>query len=337
MIAPRPWTAATGNARRRHQLWRPLAAASGVGFLCSALAYVLFVWTSPGQRFDDDAFVGSAAVSSRIKNVASDQVLLITVETFSVVVAALVLIGILRRRPRLAVAVGLGAIVAVVVSNAARTSLLPHPTLIKGAEGALATGTFPSGHTTSAMVCALALMLVVPPRWRGAVAVAVGAYTCAVAMELQVVSWHRPSDVIGGAFLAFAVITGAAALVARYRPVAISPARPGRIPLILLSGTAIVAAGIAIWNVITVWARLPQPSVYPKMSASFEAARLAGLAATAFVVLLLVTALLVLMERADLDGRRSDVVYRSDVANPAGGEGGRPPSGPAPAASRRLG
>jgi membrane-associated phospholipid phosphatase len=335
MTAPRHRTTATGDARERAYLWRRLAAASGLGFLCSALAYVLFVWTSPGQRFDDDAFVGSAAVSSRIKNVATDQVLLITLGTFSVVVAVLVLIGILRRRPRLGVAVGLGAILAVLVSYEARTSLLPHPTLIKGAEGSLAAATFPSGHTTSAMVCALALMVVVPPRWRGAVAVAVGAYTCAVAMELQIVSWHRPSDVIGGAFLAFAVITGAAALVARYRPVAFSPARPGRMPLILLSCTAIVAAGIAIWSVITVWGRLPQPSAYPKMLASFHAARLAGLAATVFVVVLLVMVLLVLMGRADLDGRRPEVVYRSDVVNPADGEGARPLFGQAPALSRR--
>jgi undecaprenyl-diphosphatase len=339
MTAARHRTPLTGDARERRHVRRRLAAASGLGLLGSALAYILFVWTSAGQHFDDDAFVGSRAVSSRIKNVATDQVHLINFGTFSVAVAVLVLIGIIRRRPRLGVAVGLGAILAVAVSNEARTSLLPHPILVKGAKGSLATGTFPSGHATTAMVCALALIVVVPPRWRGAVAVAVGAYTCAVAMELQIVLAHRPSDVIGGAFLAFAVITGAAALVARYRPIAFSPARPGRIPLILLSGTAIVAAGIAIWNVITVWGRLPQPSAYPKMSATFDAARLAGLAATVFVVLLLVTVLLVLMGRVDLDGRRPDVVYRSDVPNPADGERARPLSGqaPAPAPSRRPG
>jgi membrane-associated phospholipid phosphatase len=332
MTAPRHQTTAMGDGREPALLWRRLAAASGLGFLCSALAYVLFVWTSLGQRFDDDAFVGSGAVSSRIARVATDQVHLITLRTFSVAVVVLVLIGIVRRRPRLGVALGLGGILAVAVSYEARTWFLPHPILVKGANGLLATGTFPSGHTTTVMALALAVMVVVAPRWRGVVAVGAGAYTSAVSVELQIVWWHRPSDVIGGAFLAFAVITGAAALVARYRPVTLGPARPGRIPLILLSGTGIVAAGIAISNLITVWGRLPDPSAYPKMSASFHAARQAGLAATVFVVLLLVTVLLVLMGRADLDGRRPDVVYRSDVANRSDveGEGARPLSGQAP-------
>jgi membrane-associated phospholipid phosphatase len=309
-----------------------LAAASGLGFLGAALSYVVFVWTTPGQRFDDDAFVGLAAVSSRVKNVATDQVALITFATFTVAVGVLVLIGLLRRRLRLGVAVGVGAIVAVAGSYVARTSLLPHPNLVKGAEGALAIGTFPSGHTTTAMACALALMVVVPPRWRGAVAVVVGAYTCAIAIELQIVLWHRPSDVIGGAFLAFAVITGAAALVARCRPVAFSPAPPSRIPLVLLSGTALVAASIAVWGVITLWRRLPDPEAYPNMWSSFHTARLAGLAVSVFVVLLLVTVLLMLMGRADLDSRHPDVVHRSDMANPADGEGegAQPLSGPAP-------
>src|SRR5262249_4766599 len=150
----------------------------------------------------------------------------------------------------------------------------------KGAEGVLATGSFPSGHATTAMVCALALIVVVPPRWRGAIAVAVGAYACAIAMELQIVLWHRPSDVIGGGFLAFAFVTGAAAVVARFRPVGFSPTRPSRLPLVLLGATAVVAAGVAAWGVITVWGRLPDPSAYPNMWASFHAARLAGLAVT---------------------------------------------------------
>jgi membrane-associated phospholipid phosphatase len=330
MTAPRHQTTATSDADGRPHLWRRLAAASGLGFLGAAMSYVVFVWTSPGQRFDDDAFVGLSAVSSRVKNVATDQVGLITFGTFSAVVGVLLLIGFLRRRPRLGVAMGLGAIIAVVGSYVARTSVLPHPNLVKGAEGALAIGTFPSGHTTTAMVCALALMVVVPPRWRGAVAVAVGAYTCAIAMELQIVLWHRPSDVIGGAFLAFAVITGAAALVARCRPVAFSRVRPSRLPLVLLSGTALVAASIAVWGVVRLRGRLPDPAAYPNMWASFHTARLAGLAVSAFVVLLLVTVLLLLMGRADLDGRQDEVVHGSAVSEPADGEGARLLPGPAP-------
>jgi membrane-associated phospholipid phosphatase len=158
-------------------------------------------------------------------------------------------------------AVGLGTVAAVATSYGARTWLLLHPIRVKGAEGALATGSFPSGHTMTAMACALALVVLVPPRWPDAVTVAVGAYTCAIAMD--------PSDVIGGAFLALAVITGAATLVARYRPVAFSPARPSRIALILLAGPAMVAASIAVWGVVTVWGRLPEPSLIRRWGRPF--------------------------------------------------------------------
>jgi hypothetical protein len=94
---------------------------------------------------------------------------------------------------------------------------------------------------------------------------------------------------------------------------------------------------MVVWGVIAFRGRLPEPSAYPNMWSSFHAVRLIGLAASVFVVVLLVTVLLMLMRRADLDGRREKVVYGSDVSKAADGEGAGPLSGQAPAVSRRPG
>ncbi len=60
---------------------------------------------------------------------------------------------------------------------------------------------FPSGHATSAMSIALAAVLVAPARARVVVASVAAAYVIAVATSLLVISWHFPSDVLGGLLL----------------------------------------------------------------------------------------------------------------------------------------
>ena len=63
------------------------------------------------------------------------------------------------------------------------------------------TEAFPSGHATSAMSVALAAVLVAPARARVVVASVAAAYVIAVATSLLVISWHYPSDVLGGLLL----------------------------------------------------------------------------------------------------------------------------------------
>ena len=53
-----------------------------------------------------------------------------------------------------------------------------------------------------------------------------GAYGWATAAQVQTAGWHRPSDAIGAAFLAFAAVTAVGAVLARLRPVS-WPSRGG--------------------------------------------------------------------------------------------------------------
>jgi membrane-associated phospholipid phosphatase len=77
------------------------------------------------------------------------------------------------------------------------------------------THAFPSGHATSAMSMALAAVLVVPPRIRPAVASAAAAYVFAVSITLLVLSWHLPSDVLGGLLVSTSFFFCAIAMLRR--------------------------------------------------------------------------------------------------------------------------
>jgi membrane-associated phospholipid phosphatase len=110
---------------------------------------------------------------------------------------------------------------------------------------------FPSGHATTAMSIALAAVLVAPPRARVGVAFGAAAYVIAVATSLLVLSWHFPSDVLGGLllssgffFLALAAVReGAgrrAGVVAQRARLALSPGLGG-IGVALMAAAGLLA------------------------------------------------------------------------------------------------
>ncbi len=92
---------------------------------------------------------------------------------------------------------------------------------------------FPSGHTTAAATLAVGLLFVVPARHRFAAAVAGFLLTAAVGISVMVLSWHYPSDVLGGLLVVGAWAFASLACPAlprgprrrRQRPFA-APARP---------------------------------------------------------------------------------------------------------------
>jgi membrane-associated phospholipid phosphatase len=135
-----------------------------------------------------------------------------------VVLALIVLFGVLRRRPRLGLAVAMAAGVAVVGTDLLRKVLLTRPPLVHS-DLVASVNTFPSGHTAAAISCAFALVVVSPPAWRGISAVVAGSYAWFTAAAVQTAGWHRPSDAIGAALLSFAVVALLSAVVAVRRPV----------------------------------------------------------------------------------------------------------------------
>jgi membrane-associated phospholipid phosphatase len=94
---------------------------------------------------------------------------------------------------------------------------------------------WPSGHAAAATALAICAVIVAPAAWRAAVALVGGA--CAVALDCATLAltWHYPSEVLGGVLLAG--IWGAAGLAALARlesggpGPAIAPTPRGLIPL----------------------------------------------------------------------------------------------------------
>lgn len=89
--------------------------------------------------------------------------------------------------------------------------VLVRPALYDGAVHVVGfDGSFPSGHTLRTVIVAV-LVGLVWPRLR----VAAAAWAAVVLPMLVVASWHTPSDVLGGALLAGALVVPAARLTRR--------------------------------------------------------------------------------------------------------------------------
>ena len=215
--------------------------------------YVLAVHTGIGQHLDNDALLGRSQ-NPRVQR-ATDH-LLHTIDVFSLALigGAIVLAGVARARLRLAV----GAAALIVGATALSEGLkhtLARPELRP--PDPLAIPSFPSGHTTVALSLSLALLLVVPVRWRGPTAVAGVLYGAAVGAATVTAAWHRPSDVIG----AFLVTTGCAAtvgavLVAGWGPGS-AAARRGAlrtdrlvVPLLGVSAVLLTVVGFAVASTV---------------------------------------------------------------------------------------
>jgi membrane-associated phospholipid phosphatase len=199
-------------------LHRRLIIAATVAALLAVVIYLVAVHTSLGQRFDNAALLGSQ--QQQLSTRTSDSSILerITADSLAVVLLAIAGLGVIRRRPRLGIGVAVTAGVAVVLTDLLRKVLLDRPFLVHS-DVFYRANTFPSGHTATAIGCALALVLVCPPAWRGWAAVLAGSYAGFTAAAVQTVGWHRPSDAIGAAFLSFAAVTAVAAVLARWRPI----------------------------------------------------------------------------------------------------------------------
>jgi membrane-associated phospholipid phosphatase len=105
---------------------------------------------------------------------------------------------------------------------------------------------WPSGHAAAVTSLAIAAVIVAPPAWRGVVALAAGGYAVALGFATLALTWHYPSEVLGGIFLAG--VWGAAGLAVLARVEGPGPDTPAPPPpdWVVGWGTAGSAVGAAI-------------------------------------------------------------------------------------------
>ncbi|HEX8753121.1 MAG TPA: phosphatase PAP2 family protein [Solirubrobacterales bacterium] len=103
----------------------------------------------------------------------------------------------LGRRPEAVAAAGV--VVGANLTTQMLKVVLAHP---REAPLGIWSTSFPSGHETAAASIAIALVLVAPPRWRAAAALAGGGFAALVAVSVVALEWHYPSDVLGAVLVA---------------------------------------------------------------------------------------------------------------------------------------
>jgi membrane-associated phospholipid phosphatase len=185
--------------RPRNALLGALACIAGLA-LTGAVA---LLW--PLARAHDNATLrGFAALKApRINGVA--ELLTSTIEPRRYLLIALVLIGValLRRGPRLALAVAVIMAAAVLTADVLKPLVAtPRFSDWLGSPGHYEQASWPSGHAAGAMAIALSSVLAAPARLRPLTALLGSAFAIGVSYSLLVLGWHFPSDVLGGFLLA---------------------------------------------------------------------------------------------------------------------------------------
>lgn len=229
-------------------LWLLVLAA--VEVVCLAAVCRFFVQSERGQLLDTVALAGNWIGRARIENLVDT--VLNTVSVVSLVVATAVIgfIALIRRR----VAVAFGAMLLIVGANLTTQVLkllVERPRLGVDVERAAAGNSLPSGHTTVAAAVAVALLLVLPARLRGAGGVVGAMVAAVVGIATLSAGWHRPSDVVAALLVAgvWAGVAGLFILVAQRRPGEVVYGPPNRVAvaMLALSGLGLLAgAAIAL-------------------------------------------------------------------------------------------
>ena len=183
-----------------------LVSAAGVGGLWHA-----FVRSRTGQLLDAAVLDGAHYGRTRLWRLAEPVLDVISVPFIAAVLLVAVVLALVRRQWLLTVQVALLMVGANLTTQLLKYAILDRPDLGLGDR---VVNTMPSGHTTAAASCAVALVLVVPRRLRPLTAALGAVYTAGTGIATLIGGWHRPSDVVA----AMLVVLAWAGLVSALRP-----------------------------------------------------------------------------------------------------------------------
>jgi membrane-associated phospholipid phosphatase len=215
----------------------PLVAAAAC-VLTAVLVWLTAYHLSPFEALDQRTFEGFLGLSRpATAGWAAQFSHLADPGPFALFAAALVIVALVRRRLKTAIAV------AVILAGSNLSTQLLKPALAKPEVfPGVDTATWPSGHATAAMALVLCLVLVVPPRLRPAAAALGGLFALAVVYSILILGHHEPSDVLGG-FLMAGAWTGLGVAALRTA----TPERdPAPRPAATLLPVGLAAAALAI-------------------------------------------------------------------------------------------
>lgn len=158
----------------------------------------VFVGTYTGQLLDQAAYEGAELGRTRLWQLAEPVLDVISVPFLATVLVGSVIVALVRRRWLLA-----GQVILLMAGANLTTQLLKYAVFDRPdlEVGDRLVNTLPSGHTTAAMSCAVALLLVVPRRFRTATAAGAALYAAGTGVSTLIGAWHRPGDVVAAVFV----------------------------------------------------------------------------------------------------------------------------------------
>jgi membrane-associated phospholipid phosphatase len=244
------------------------AAACAAGFVA---LLILAYFVGPTRRLDAAALQGFEALQGQgINGLAAAASDLCDPFPYVLFVAAVVATALFTSGPKTAVAASILLVGANVSSQLLKPALAHHRDTSWQAIDTIHDAAYPSGHATAAMALSLAAVMVVAPRYRPLAAALGALFTIAVSFSVITLTWHFPSDVVGGYLLASGwCLVGLAALGTKeVRRTDIRPA---------LAITAVTAA------VVGAAALASDPAFVDRHTASVAVAAAIATAATALL------------------------------------------------------
>jgi membrane-associated phospholipid phosphatase len=155
-------------------------------------------------------------------------------------------VALVRRRTWRAAAVAI-VLVGTGVTAQALKRLLAQPRYADWLIGGkIDDASWPSGHATAAMTLALCAVMVAPPAWRAVTAALGLACSVALAYATLALTWHYPSDVLGGFLVAGLGASAALVGLSRVEAAHWEPRCPPRFTWLLIGGAGGVVAAAAV-------------------------------------------------------------------------------------------
>jgi membrane-associated phospholipid phosphatase len=174
-------------------LW--LLVLAGAELAAFIVVWRFFVKSEHGQLLDTVALTANSIGQARIEDLVGTILNTLSAVSLAIATAVVGFIALIRRR----FAVALGAILLIVGANVTTQIakyVIDRPDLGVDPQRAAAGNSLPSGHTTIAASVAVALLLVLPGRVRGAVGVLGALFVSVAGVATLSAGWHRPSDAI---------------------------------------------------------------------------------------------------------------------------------------------
>ncbi len=272
------------------------------------LVYVLTVRTLEGRLLGDASLRGALLTSSSLAGITNQVLNVVSVASLLATVALIAVIALVR----LARLTGLVAVAILVASNVStlvlKNYVLARPDLGADEVTPATLNSMPSGHATAAFSAVVALIFVLPRRWRFTTAVFGLAYTTITGLATMAAGWHRAGDSIAAFLLvgAWSMLAAAVLVAATDSPAEVAGSMTGaQSPMrrwIEAASIGCVALGVTLGLALTAIPPLRDAT------AGFAAAFLAGgllIAGTSGAVLIAVLSALDLADQpAPVSGPR---------------------------------